>query len=265
MLFFKDKKLVNIEKTLNNERANMDDKLNALSEYLPYLAEIKDQKKENEVFMEIIKALKDKNNAKTYIGKELLWFDDRRNKRMMLNVKFMKVISSFSFTQTMVFASTLENIEPYLDIFIAEKGEKLRIDFKNIVPMKSIDIELFRKRSNMEANNQIVKFLSSKNIFLLNGVQVEGCEPLNPKFFYDMMPYMGEKTYPICYNSELDNVISYLSPREIERYIQDNASYMPFGQYLDNCNSLKIKLMNQTIELPMNLLKRNSNFYIIEN
>lgn len=265
MLFFKDKTLVQLEKTLHNPKANISEMLQALSEYIPYLRNNKNQKKENEVFMEIIKALKDKTKSKIYIGKELLWLDDKKNKRMMLNEKFIKVISSFSSTQIMVFASTIEKIEPYLDIFITEKGEKVRIDFKNIVSMKSIDIELFRKRATSEANAQIVKFLSSKNIFIEEGIYINGSEQLNPKFFYEMMPYMGEKTYPFCYRQNNGNIVTYMTPKEIERRIQNGASYMPFGHYLDNCDDLKIELMNQIVELPMNLLERNSNFYIIEN
>lgn len=265
MLFFKDKTLANLEKTLHNQKANMDEMLIALSKYLVYLRNNKNPKKENEVFMEIIKSLKDKNKAKTYIGKELLWLDDRRNKRMMINAKFMKVISAFSSTQLMVFASTMEKLEPYMDIFISEKGEKIRIDFKNIMSMKSIDIELFRKRSNMEANSQIVRFLSVKNIFILNDIYINGSEPLDSKFFYDMMSYMGEKTYPVCYRVNDGNVVSYMSPRDIERNIQRNGSYMPFGLYLENCDDLRIEVNNQIVDIPVNLLQRNSNFYIVEN
>lgn len=265
MLFFKDKTLANLEKILQNPKSNMDEILTALSEYLPYLRNNKNPKKENEVFMEIIKALKDKNKSKTYIGKELLWLDDRKNKRIMINSKFMKVISSFSSTQIMVFASTMEKLEPYMDIFVLEKGEKIRIDFKNIVSMKSIDIELFRKRSNCEANSQIVKFLSTKNIFILDGIYINGSDLLDAKFFYEMMPYMGEKTYPVCYRGNNGNVLTYMNPRDIERSIQHNGSYMPFGQYLDICDDLRIELNGSIVEMPMNLLERNSNFYIVEN
>ena len=215
--------------------------------------------------MEIIKAFKDKNNNKIFIGKELLFMDDKKNKRILLNEKFIKVIDSFCSTQIIIFASTIENLEPYLDFFITEKGEKIRIDFKNIVSMKSIDIELFRKRANMEANSKIVKFLSNKNIFIVDDIYINGSESLDAKLFYEMMPYMGEKAYPLCYRMELGNTVTYLTPKEIERRIQNNASYMPFGQYLDNCQELNIELMNQVVKMPMNLLQRNSNFYIVEN
>lgn len=265
MLFFKDKTLANLEKTLHNTKTNMSDMLQALSEYIPYLRNNKNTKKENEVFIEIIKAFKDKNNSKIFIGKELLFMDDRRNKRIMLNEKFIKVISSFSSTQIMVFASTIEKLEPYLDFFATEKGKKIRIDFKNIISMKSIDMELFRKRAEIGASNQIIRFLSNKNIFIIDDIYIDGSEELDAKFFYNMIPYMGEKTYPLCYRSHLGNVVSYLTPKEIERKIQNGAFYIPFGQYLDNCDDLNIEIESRIIKMPMNLLERNSNFYIVEN
>ena len=80
-----------------------------------------------------------------------------------------------------------------------------------------------------------------------------------------MMSYMGEKTYPVCYRVNDGNVVSYMSPRDIERNIQRNGSYMPFGLYLENCDDLRIEVNNQIVDIPVNLLQRNSNFYIVEN
>lgn len=264
MLFFKDKKLVQMENVLNNPKASLTEKMEALSEYIPYLREKKDTKKEGDVFMGIVKAFKDKNNSKIYVGKNLLFLNDKKNNRIMLNAEFLKVMSVFTQTQMMVFASSMETLENFLDFFVTEKGSVLRFDFKNIVPMASIDMELFNKRSNQEANTQIRRFLSQKNIFISDDLYVQDAEELDAKFFHEMIPYMGEKTYPVLYIEDCHEVVDYMDVRSIERWITDNSMYMAWGNFLEVSQDVDIKLDGKVCRIPYNLLNRNSNFYITE-
>lgn len=264
MLFFKDKKLIQFENILKNPKETLKNKMDTLAEYILYLRDKKD-KKEGEIFLEIIKAFKDKTNQKIFIGKDLFYLNDKKNNRVLLNAEFLKVMKSFTQTQMMVFASTMEGLENFLDFFVNEKGNVLRFDFKNIIPMKSIDLELYNKRSNKETNSKITKFLSNKNIFILDESYIEDAELLEPKFFYEMMPYMGEKTYPVLYRDETGEVVDFMDIKNIERRIQNNASYISWGLFLENSSNINIKLDNEVVTIPFYLLNRNSNFYIKEN
>ena len=279
MKFFENRKIEkNLESRLNNPKGSLEDKMDALSNYLIYLRK-NNEKKESEVFLGLIKKFKENENKGMFssqnitINKQTLFLVDKKNNRCLLNNEFCKVMNSFSQIQMTIFANTLENIQPYLDIFVNNniKGLTLRIDFKNILSQKNIDLELYLKTIQKEEKNintKIKEFLSNKNIFILNNCfenenilfsQVEA------KIFYDSIPFMTEKVYPILYKQENETILEYKTPREIERLINENTKYIPYYQYLEYCKNINIKIDNSIITIPESLLKRNSNFYINNN
>ena len=277
---FKNKKLKELENILKNPKAKLEEKMNALGEYLIYLRE-HDVKKENEVFIEIIKKFKGEQEKQGIfqeqsieINKETLFLVDKKNKRCLLNSKFSNVLKSFSQIQMTVFATTLEKKQPYLDIFVDDykKSNTLRIDFKNVISTKSIDFELYLKslnltKDNPQINRDIKQMLSNKNIYVIDK-EIELNDnldiiPVNTKIFYESMSFMSEKQYPIYFRNNGINCLQYATPKEIERYIQNEESrYVPFGLFLEYCGDLNICINNSIITLPESLLKRNSNFYI---
>ena len=115
--------------------------------------------------MEIIKKFKgDTKNQGMFqehniiVNKELLFQVDRKNKRCLLSSKFSPVLKSFSQIEMTVFATTLEKMQPYLDIFVDDykKNNTLRIDFKNVISTKSIDFELYLKSLNLTPDNPYI-------------------------------------------------------------------------------------------------------------
>lgn len=282
MNLFKNKTEKLLESRLQNNKNSLEDKMDALSSYLIYLRE-HNTKKESEVFMEIIKRFKGNEKTSIFseqsivINKETLFLVDKKNKRCLLNNKFCKVMNSFTQIQMTIFANTIEKMQPYLDIFIKGnyKGNTLRIDFKNILSTKSIDFELYLKDLKRE-NNEIIDteikdLLISKNIFIINKeIELDSnllyiIKKVQTRKFFDAMKYMSEKKYPILLKDEENTFLKYVDIKEIERYIQNEESrFLPFNQFLEYCNELNIFLENDIIILPKTLLKRNSNFYIIE-
>lgn len=276
MKFFENRKIEkNLESRLNNPKGSLEDKMDALSNYLIYLRK-NNEKKESEVFLGLIKKFKENENKGMFssqnitINKQTLFLVDKKNNRCLLNNEFCKVMNSFSQIQMTIFANTLENIQPYLDIFVNNniKGLTLRIDFKNILSQKNIDLELYLKTIQKEEKNintKIKEFLSNKNIFILNNCfENENIlfSQVDSKIFYDSIPFMTEKVYPILYKQENETILEYKTPREIERLINENTKYIPYYQYLEYCKNINIKIDNSIITIPESLLKRNSNFYI---
>ena len=279
MKFFENRKIEkNLESRLNNPKGSLEDKMDALSNYLIYLRK-NNEKKESEVFLGLIKKFKENENKGMFssqnitINKQTLFLVDKKNNRCLLNNEFCKVMNSFSQIQMTIFANTLENIQPYLDIFVNNniKGLTLRIDFKNILSQKNIDLELYLKTIQKEEKNintKIKAFLSNKNIFILNNCfENENIlfSQVDAKIFYDSIPFMIEKVYPILYKQENETILEYKTPREIERLINENTKYIPYYQYLEYCKNINIKIDNSIITIPESLLKRNSNFYINNN
>lgn len=279
MKFFENRKIEkNLESRLNNPKGSLEDKMDALSNYLIYLRK-NNEKKESEVFLGLIKKFKENENKGMFssqnitINKQTLFLVDKKNNRCLLNNEFCKVMNSFSQIQMTIFANTLENIQPYLDIFVNNniKGLTLRIDFKNILSQKNIDLELYLKTIQKEEKNintKIKEFLSNKNIFILNNCfENENIlfSQVDAKIFYDSIPFMTEKVYPILYKQENETILEYKTPREIERLINENTKYIPYYQYLEYCKNINIKIDNSIITIPESLLKRNSNFYINNN
>ena len=276
MKFFENRKIEkNLESRLNNPKGSLEDKMDALSNYLIYLR----KNKESEVFLGLIKKFKENENKGMFssqnitINKQTLFLVDKKNNRCLLNNEFCKVMNSFSQIQMTIFANTLENIQPYLDIFVNNniKGLTLRIDFKNILSQKNIDLELYLKTIQKEEKNintKIKEFLSNKNIFILNNCfENENIlfSQVDAKIFYDSIPFMTEKVYPILYKQENETILEYKTPRAIERLINENTKYIPYYQYLEYCKNINIKIDNSIITIPESLLKRNSNFYINNN
>lgn len=279
MKFFENRKIEkNLESRLNNPKGSLEDKMDALSNYLIYLRK-NNEKKESEVFLGLIKKFKENENKGMFssqnitINKQTLFLVDKKNNRCLLNNEFCKVMNSFSQIQMTIFANTLENIQPYLDIFVNNniKGLTLRIDFKNILSQKNIDLELYLKTIQKEEKNintKIKEFLSNKNIFILNNCfENENIlfSQVDAKIFYDSIPFMTEKVYPILYKQENETILEYKTPRAIERLINENTKYIPYYQYLEYCKNINIKIDNSIITIPESLLKRNSNFYINNN
>lgn len=279
MKFFENRKIEkNLESRLNNPKGSLEDKMDALSNYLIYLRK-NNEKKESEVFLGLIKKFKENENKGMFssqnitINKQTLFLVDKKNNRCLLNNEFCKVMNSFSQIQMTIFANTLENIQPYLDIFVNNniKGLTLRIDFKNILNQKNIDLELYLKTIQKEEKNintKIKEFLSNKNIFILNNCfENENIlfSQVDAEIFYDSIPFMAEKVYPILYKQENETILEYKTPREIERLINENTKYIPYYQYLEYCKNINIKIDNSIITIPESLLKRNSNFYINNN
>ena len=279
MKFFENRKIEkNLESRLNNPKGSLEDKMDALSNYLIYLRN-NNEKKESEVFLGLIKKFKENENKGMFssqtitINKQTLFLVDKKNNRCLLNNEFCKVMNSFSQIQMTIFANTLENIQPYLDIFVNNniKGLTLRIDFKNILSQKNIDLELYLKTIQKEEKNintKIKEFLSNKNIFILNNCfENENIlfSQVDAKIFYDSISFMTEKVYPILYKQENETILEYKTPREIERLINENTKYIPYYQYLEYCKNINIKIDNSIITIPESLLKRNSNFYINNN
>ena len=279
MKFFENRKIEkNLESRLNNPKGSLEDKMDALSNYLIYLRK-NNEKKESEVFLGLIKKFKENENKGMFssqnitINKQTLFLVDKKNNRCLLNNEFCKVMNSFSQIQMTIFANTLENIQPYLDIFVNNniKGLTLRIDFKNILSQKNIDLELYLKTIQKEEKNintKIKEFLSNKNIFILNNCfENENIlfSQVDAKIFYDSIPFMTEKVYPILYKQENETILEYKTPREIERLINENTKYIPYYQYLEYFKNINIKIDNSIITIPESLLKRNSNFYINNN
>ena len=279
MKFFENRKIEkNLESRLNNPKGSLEDKMDALSNYLIYLRK-NNEKKESEVFLGLIKKFKENENKGMFssqnitINKQTLFLVDKKNNRCLLNNEFCKVMNSFSQIQMTIFANTLENIQPYLDIFVNYniKGLTLRIDFKNILSQKNIDLELYLKTIQKEEKNintKIKEFLSNKNIFILNNCfENENIlfSQVDAKIFYDSIPFMTEKVFPILYKQENENILEFKYPRDIERLINENTKYIPYYQYLEYCKNINIKIDNSIITIPESLLKRNSNFYINNN
>ena len=262
MLFFKDKKRILLENKLKDKKLSLSDKMETLKDYFLYLKE-KDTKQESIVFMEIIKKLKDKETIKIQIGKELLFFNDKKNRRILLHYKFMNIIAVLSQVEVTMILSTLENLQPYLDIFVTESGEKLRIDFKNTMSTKSIDLDYYKKKNDI-VPSEYIKLLSKKNIFLFHNIQINGDSyNISAKEFFEIQHYLTEKTYPALIMEEYP-VLVYMNVKQLDQKIQDNnAKYMSFGDFLDNVEDVKIKLETSHVILCHNLLNRNSNFYII--
>lgn len=277
MKFFENRRIEkNLQSRLNNPKGNLEDKIDALSSYIVYLRE-NNEKKESDVFLGLIKKFKENENNGIFsnqnitINKQTLFLVDKKNNRCLLNCHFCKVMKVFTQVEMTIFANTLESLQPYLDIFINNdiKGQTLRIDFKNILSQKSIDLELYLKsiqKEDKKIDTNMKQLLSNKNIFILNNCFENENVLLNnvdAKLFYNVIPFMTEKVYPVLSKQENDIILNYKTPREIERLIvDDNMKYLPFYQYLEYCNNLNIKIDNDFIIIPETLLKRNSNFYL---
>lgn len=277
MKFFENRRIEkNLESRLNNPKGNLEDKMDALSSYFVYLRE-NNQKKEGEVFLGLIKKFKENENNGIFsnqnitINKQTLFLVDKKNNRCLLNCHFCKVMKVFTQVEMTIFANTLESLQPYLDIFINNdiKSQTLRIDFKNILSQKNIDLELYLKsiqKEDKKIDTNMKQLLSNKNIFILNNCFENENVLLNnvdAKLFYNVIPFMTEKVYPVLSKQENDIILNYKTPREIERLIvDDNMKYLPFYQYLEYCKNLNIKIDNDFIIIPETLLKRNSNFYL---
>lgn len=279
MKFFENRRIEkNLQSRLNNPKGNLEDKIDALSSYIVYLRE-NNEKKESDVFLGLIKKFKENENNGIFsnqnitINKQTLFLVDKKNNRCLLNCHFCKVMKVFTQVEMTIFANTLESLQPYLDIFVNNniKGLTLRIDFKNILSQKNIDLELYLKTIQKEEKNintKIKEFLSNKNIFILNNCfENENIlfSQVDAKIFYDSIPFMTEKVYPILYKQENETILEYKTPREIERLINENTKYIPYYQYLEYCKNINIKIDNSIITIPESLLKRNSNFYINNN
>lgn len=240
---FGNKTIKNCEAVLNYDRSKFDEKIDALALYLVELGKY-DNKKEMEVFMKIVNAFKDLEKPDMFtaptlmIKNEILYIEDKKNMRGLLDYRFCKVFDAFTMVEWGIFANMLENKNPYLDLFVNGdyKGDTLRIDFKGTKILKNIDFDYYLKSMGRQNNNNVDPFIKdiieNKKVFLVdNNVPIDYLDFLerselkvvNPNGFYNAKNFMVEKEgYPVLLWSDKHNkaYIKYVSVQELERLVQ---------------------------------------------